>query len=155
MDADSRYYLIPSKKPGANYKVLFCRLPGFKRERRRVKVDVLIPLKPRLWIPRVPSDDTRLIKNIPVMPLFDLLDMKVQGWRDHRTSRRSDFRAKVGADVTDNRALLVRARSQRISYRKEYRHHTRGFMARARKLALAFVEACGGRTKFEELCFPM
>lgn len=155
VDADSRYYLQPSEKPGANYKVLFCRLPGFKRERRRVKVDILIPLTPRLWIPKVLSEDIWLIKNIPVMPLFDLLVMKMQGWRDHRASRRSDFRAKVEADVTDIRALLARARWQKISYRNEYRHHTRGFMGRARRLALGFVEACGGQTKFEELDFPM
>jgi hypothetical protein len=135
--------------------VLFCRLPGFRRRRRRVKVDILTPLTPNLWIPRVLSEDTWLIKNIPVMPLFDLLVMKMQGWRDHRASRRSDFRAKVGADVTDIRALLARARWEKISYGKEYHHHTRGFMARARRLALGFVKACGGQKKFRELGFPM
>lgn len=155
VDADSRYYLRRSRKPGAKYKVLFCRLPGFKREGRYVKVDILIPLKPRLWMPKVLSEDTWLIKDIPVMPLFDLLVMKMQGWRDHRSSRRSDFRAKVEADVTDIRALLARARFQKVSYQKEYSHHTRGFMARARRLALGFVEACGDQTKFQELGFPM
>jgi hypothetical protein len=135
--------------------VLFCRLPGFRRERRRVKVDILIPLTPRLWIPKVLSEDTWLIKNIPVMPLFDLLVMKIQGWRDHRASRREDFLAKVEADVTDIRALLVQARLRRISYRKEYRCHTRGFMNRAQRLALGFVEVCGRQTKFQALGFPM
>lgn len=96
-----------------------------------------------------------MIQNIPVMPLFDLLVMKMQGWRDHRASRRSDFRVKVRADVTDIRALLARARWEKISYGKEYHHHTRGFMARARRLALGFVKACGGRKKFRELGFPM
>jgi hypothetical protein len=135
--------------------VLFCRLPGFKRKRRRVKVDILIPLTPRLWIPKVLSEDTWLINGIPVMPLFDLLVMKMQGWRNHRASRRSDFRAKVEADVTDIRALLVQARLEGISYGKEYPHHTRGFMARACRLALGFVEVCGGQTKFQKLGFPM
>ena len=135
--------------------MLFCRLPGFRRRGRRVKVDILTPLTPNLWIPRVLSEDTWLIKNIPVMPLFDLLVMKMQGWRDHRASRRSDFRAKVSADVTDIRALLARARWEKISYGKEYHHHTRGFMARARRLALGFVKACGGQKKFRELGFPM
>ena len=60
--------------------MLFCRLPGFKREGRRVKVDILIPLTARLWIPKVLSDDVWLIKNIPVMPLFDLLVMKMHHW---------------------------------------------------------------------------
>ncbi len=135
--------------------MLFCRLPGFKREARRVKVDILVPLKPRLWIPKVLSEDTWLFKDIPVMPLFDLVVMKMQGWRDHRASRRSDFRAKVGADVTDIRALLVRARFHKIHYRKEYRHHTRGFMGRARRLALLFVEECGEGEVFQALGFPM
>jgi hypothetical protein len=135
--------------------VLFCRLPGFKKEGRRVKVDILVPLKPRLWIPKVLSEDIWLINNIPVMPLFDLLILKMQGWRDHRASRRSDFLAKVEADVTDIRALLVQAGWQRISYRKEYRHHTRGFMGRARGLAIGFVEACGGRAKIQALGFPV
>jgi hypothetical protein len=30
VDADGRYYLRRSRKPGAKYKVLFCRLPGFQ-----------------------------------------------------------------------------------------------------------------------------
>jgi hypothetical protein len=152
VDADNRYYLRPSKKPGANYKVLYCRLPGYKTDGRRVKVDIMIPLRPRLWIPRVLWEDTWLINDIPVMPLFDLLVMKMQGWRDHRASRRD---AKMKADVTDIRALLVQASREGISYREEYRRHTRGFMARARKLSLGFVEACGERTKFQELGFPM
>jgi hypothetical protein len=53
-----------------------------ERKRRRVKVDILIPLTPRLWIPKVLSEDTWLIKDIPVMPLFDLLVMKMQGWME-------------------------------------------------------------------------
>jgi hypothetical protein len=48
VDADSRYYLQPSKKPGPNYKVLFCRLPCFEREGRRIKVDILMPLTPHV-----------------------------------------------------------------------------------------------------------
>jgi hypothetical protein len=135
--------------------VLYCCLPGFRKGGRRVKVDILVPLRPRLWIPKILSEDTLLINNIPVMPLFDLLVMKMQGWRDHRASRREDFLAKVEADVSDVRALLVQARLRRISYRKEYRCHTRGFMDRARRLALGFMEVCGGQTKFQALGFPM
>jgi hypothetical protein len=37
---------------GANYELLFWRLPTLMREGRRVKVDVLIPLTRRLWMPR-------------------------------------------------------------------------------------------------------
>jgi hypothetical protein len=117
------------------------------------KVDILIPLTP-------PVDSKGPLRTPGSSRTFQSCHsstfcMKMQGWRDHRASRRSDFRAKVGADVTDVCALLVRARWERISYRKEYRHHTRGFMSRARRLALGFVGACGGQRKVQELGFPM
>ncbi|KAH9961758.1 hypothetical protein BC827DRAFT_1131405 [Russula dissimulans] len=134
--ADDRYYLVPSKRPRATYKKLWCRLPGWEAyHRRRVKVDVLIAHASRLWIPQVPSPDAVLINNIPVSPLFDLLVIKIQGFRDHAKSRRSDFQAKVEADITDIRALLDRAMMEEISYQNEKHHHTRNFMNRARKLA--------------------
>ena len=135
--------------------MLFCRLPGWEKEWRRVKVDILLPFKPRLWIPGVLSRDTYLFKGIPVTPLFDLLVIKMQGWRDHRTSRRADFRAKVGADISDVRALLDQALIDEMSYQIEKRHHTYGFMDRTLRLALSFVELCGHRSKFQALGFPM
>ena len=155
MYADSRYYLLPSETPGAKYKVLFCRLPGYMMEGRSVKVDILVPVTPRLNIPRVFWEDTTVIDDIPVMPLFDLLVMKMQGWRDHSASRREGSLDKMMADITDICALLVRARWEGISYGEEYHRHTRKFMAHARRLALGFVEGCGGQTKFKELGFPM
>ena len=77
-------------------------------------LSVAIPLTPRLWIPKALLEDAQdiwLIKNIPVIPLFDLLIIKMQGpgWRDHRASRREDLRA-----------LLAQAQWLRISYQKEY-----------------------------------
>lgn len=135
--------------------MLFCRLPGWEKEWRRVKVDILLPSKPRLWIPRVLPRDTHLFKGIPVTPLFDLLVIKMQGWRDHRASRRADFHAKVGADISDVRALLDQALIEEMSYQNEKHRHTRGFMDRALRLALSFVEICGHRSKFQALGFPM
>jgi len=153
VDADSRYYLRPSKQPGATYKVLFCRLPGWRSNWRHVKVDILLPVRPRLWVPRVLSRDTYVFNGIMVTPLFDLLVIKMQGWRDHRASRRADFRAKVEADISDIRALLDQGLVQEMSYQDEKRHHTQGFMARAHRLALSFIEMCGERTKFQALGF--
>ena len=69
----------------------------FKMEGRCVKVDIMISCTPRLWIPKILSGDTFLINDIPVMPLFDLLVMKIQGWRNHRASHRKDFHDKVDA----------------------------------------------------------
>jgi hypothetical protein len=86
------------------------------------------------------------------MPLFDLLVTKIQGWRDHRASRREDFQNKVEAGVTDIRALLIQARLRRISYRKEYRRHTRGFMSRAQRLALGSSgHAANRETRFSHV----
>ena len=41
-----RQSLVPLtlERPAANYEVLFCRLPGFKKERYLVEFDILIPL---------------------------------------------------------------------------------------------------------------
>jgi hypothetical protein len=135
--------------------VLFCRLLGWRKERRRVKVDILLPLKPKLWIPRVLLRDTYLFKDIPVMPLFDLLVIKMHGWKAHRASLRMDFRAKVGADIFDIRALLDQALVEEMSYQNEKLHHGRSFMNRAVRLALSFVENCGHRSKFRALGFPV
>ena len=135
--------------------MLYCRLPGWRKERRRVKVDILLPLKPKLWIPRVLSRDAYLFKGIPVTPLFDLLVIKMHGWKAHRASLRTDFRAKVGADISDIRALLDRALVEEIIYQNEKLHHGRSFMNRAVRLALSFVENCGHRPKFLALGFPV
>jgi hypothetical protein len=135
--------------------LLFCRLPGWRTDQRRVKVDIVLAQEARLWIPRVPSRETFLINGIRVTPLFDLFVIKMQGWRDHRASGHERFRAKVGADISDVRALLDRAVVEGVSYQDEKRRHARGFMERARRLALGFVEFCGGQAKFQALGFPM
>jgi hypothetical protein len=135
--------------------VLFCRLRGWKSDWRRVKVDILLPVIPRLRIPRVLSRDTYVFDGITVTPLFDLLVIKMQGWKDHRASRHQHFRAKVEADISDIRALLDQGLVQEMSYQDEKRHHTWYFMARARRLALGFIEMCGERTKFQALGFPV
>lgn len=155
VSADDRYFLKASGRPGATYRVLYCRLPGWRTERRRVKVDILVPPTPNLGIPRVLSHDAFVINGIPVMPLFDLLVLKMQGRRDHSASRRPDFRAKVPGDISDVRALLDQAMVEEVSYRTERRRHTRNFMKRARKLALGFIEIYGELPKFRALGFPV
>jgi hypothetical protein len=133
--------------------VLYCRLPGWWTENRCVKNDILVP--PALGIPRIFSSNVIVINDIPVMPLFDLLVMKLQGWQDHDNSRRPDFRAKVGADVTDIRALLNRALLERIWYPTEKGRHSREFIERARSLGFSFIQRHGGREKFQNLGFPV
>jgi hypothetical protein len=152
---DDRYFLVPSRKPGATHHILYCRLPGWRRdEERRVKVDILVP--PTLNLPEITEFDAVRIDDIPVMPIFDLLVMKTQGWSDHRTSRRRYFRDKVRADVSDIVALLKRARAERVSYDEEadeYRH-SQEFMTHARILAVSFVDVHGWHKHWRALQFP-
>ena len=70
VDADSRQKLWPSKGPPRIMRCPSAVFPGFKKERRLVEFDILIPLRPRLRIPKVLSEDIWLINNIPVMPIL-------------------------------------------------------------------------------------
>ena len=144
VEADHRYFLEQSRKRGATYQILYCRLPGWSTDTERcVKVDILVP--PTLKLPNITEDDIFLINNIPVMPLFDLLVMKTQGWWDHRNSTRDDFREKVDDDVSDVIALLESAREEEISYDDEAdeERHSSEFMNHARVLANRFVSVYG------------
>jgi len=154
--ADERYYLERSRKRGETYHILYCRLPGWATDdKRRVKIDILVP--PTLNLPASSANGTYFIKDIPVMPIFDLLIMKTQGWWDHRDSDRTDYRAKESADVSDIFALLKRAKYENVSYVDEandYRH-SREFMSRARSLVDRFVRVYGRARQWRALGFPV
>jgi hypothetical protein len=118
-------------------------------------VDILVP--PTLGLPKIPNSETVLINNIPVMPIFDLLVMKTQGWRDHRTSHRADFRAKESDDVSDVFALLERAAVEDVSFAdvaNDCRRYEE-FMDRALTLATEFVRVYGRRRQWRVLNFPL
>ena len=153
---DGRYYLEQSKRRGQTYHLLYCRLPGWSIDPERcVKVDILVP--PTLKLPEITDTDVILFGDIPVMPLFDLLVMKTQGWWDHLNSPRSDFQAKLVDDVTDVLALLDRAREEDVSFDEEaneYRH-SEEFMSHALALANRFVNAHGRHRKWRALEFPL
>ena len=59
------------------------------------------------------------ISNIPVMPLFDLLVMKTQGWWHHRNSPRKHFQATIKAEVVDVDSLLDYAEEEGVEYEDE------------------------------------
>jgi hypothetical protein len=158
VESDDRYYLEPSRKRGETYQKLYCRLPGWTiDEGRRIKIDILVP--PSLKLPEITEFDAVHLDgmvDIPVMPLFDLLVMKTQGWWDHRRSPRRDWQAKESTDVSDILALLKRARKERVSYddeADEYRH-SQQFMSHARTLAIRFVDVNGWDTHWRALGFP-
>jgi len=58
--------------------------------------------------------------SIPVMPFIPVLLLKLQGWDDHRMSRRMDLQAKQHVDVGDIHELLrTAARDRKIHLRNE------------------------------------
>jgi len=153
---DDRYYLERSKKRGATHRILYCRLPGWATDDTRcVKVDILVP--PTLNLPLISASETCRISNIPVMPIFDLLVMKVQGWWDHRNSRRADYRAKESADISDVFALLKQAKQENVSYDDEFDEgrHSPEFMSRAGILVNRFVNVYGRVRQWRALGFPV
>ncbi|KAN0133061.1 hypothetical protein V8E53_009091 [Lactarius tabidus] len=158
VDADDRYFLEPSKKRGATYKILNCCLPGWHAYGRYVKVDILTPdSDPDLNLPEIPAYDTPEIEEIPVMPLFDLLVLKTQGWWDHCVSERRDYQAKVDADVGDVFALLDRAQEEGVDYRDELAvaRHTDEFMELALVLARGFAKRNGLWKKWRAIGFRL
>jgi hypothetical protein len=155
VEADDRYFLQFSRRRGATHQILYCRLPGWQTNGRHVKVDILVP--PTLGLPEIRSCDVVYINRIPVMPLFDLLATKLQGWWDHRTSPRTDFQAKESADVDDIDALLHRADTENLSYDDEidaYRHHQE-FVDNACTHLRRFVSVYGGNRRWRNLGFPV
>ena len=158
VEADSRYFLQRSNKwPNALYMKLYCRLPGWHRSGRCVKVDILVPQSRKLGLPEILASDTPVIKDIPVMPLFALLVMKTQGWWDHRVSPKNlkHFRAKVPADIDDVDALLDRAAEKDVDYDQECGQYTSKFMNKALRMARKFVRHNGRREKWEAIGFPL
>ena len=132
-----------------------CRLPGWHAYRRSVKVDILT--SGTINLPAILASDTPQINNIPVMPLFDLLVMKTQGWWHHRISPRKDFQEKVKADVVDVDALLDRAEEEGVEYEDEHAafRHTCEFMEWALLLARRFVRRHRRRGKWRAIGFPL
>ncbi|OJT10872.1 hypothetical protein TRAPUB_12605 [Trametes pubescens] len=105
VNADSDFFLIESRNPNADYRVLWCSLrPSRRGNPRKCKVDILIPGV--LDLPTVPRRREKIIDDLPVMPLIPLLLLKLQGWDHHRDSPRADQRDKQYVDVDDIGELL-------------------------------------------------
>ncbi|KAI0752464.1 hypothetical protein C8Q80DRAFT_455343 [Daedaleopsis nitida] len=115
MHGDTNFFLLPSRAPRATHKVLWYqfRMRGAAHH-RKCKVDVLLPGgMTSLHVPLVPKAHVATINGLPVMPLFPLLLLRLQGWEHHRVSRRADFRAKMPADVAAVEALLLKVAERR------------------------------------------
>ena len=98
---DEGFFLVKSKRPGATYKILYYALKPWGAW---CKVDILLP--GILNIPFVPANRITRIRGIPLMPLFAVLLLKLQGWTDHRDSDREDWQEKQYVDLEDVKELL-------------------------------------------------
>ncbi|KIL64856.1 hypothetical protein M378DRAFT_178612 [Amanita muscaria Koide BX008] len=133
-DKHDRFFL----KDGKNgpYKVLWysiCWSPELN-----IKVDILKPGKDLLGIPRIPSNAISFYHcNIPVMPFLPLLILKVQGWRDHRVSRKPWYRKKMPQDKGDIERLLSMVDDG--DDLRNYMWLEKWFMKNANKLVKAYV----------------
>ncbi|EAU82993.1 hypothetical protein CC1G_09255 [Coprinopsis cinerea okayama7 len=104
VSADDNFYLVDSRDPNADYRVLWYRLRGHDR---RCKVDILVP--GLLSIPEF--DETEINRTdspqgLPLMPLLTLILLKLRGWSDHRQDDRHWMQAKVPEDEGDIAELL-------------------------------------------------
>ena len=98
---DDDFFLVRSKRPGATYRILYYALKPWGAW---CKVDILIP--GALNVPFVPINLVVHIQDMPLMPLFAVLLLKLQGWTDHRDSEREDWQEKQYVDVDDIMELL-------------------------------------------------
>ena len=98
---DGDFFLVRSRRRFATYKILYYAL---KPQGAWCKVDILIP--GTLNIPSVPKNLIVHIQGMPLMPLFAVLLLKLQGWTHHRDSTQMDFRMKQFVDKTDIKELL-------------------------------------------------
>ena len=114
--ANSSFYLIPSKTPGATFKVLWHR-----RLSRSCKVDLLFPGV--MDIPSVPVTDIDYPEpGKPCAPFMLVLLSKLHAWVEHLDSDQMRFRAKASKDALDLRRMLPIARTKgvRIQRKEEY-----------------------------------
>lgn len=99
-----RFFLVSSANPHNTYQVLWCTLASDPRWPRSCKVDILTP--GILNIPWIPYNRINLnlrFPDIPLIQLFPLLFLKLQGWTDRRDSGKW---SKMQNDLRDITAIL-------------------------------------------------
>lgn len=99
--ANPAFYLVPSKKPLATYKVLWYRTTTYGT----IKVDILLP--GIMNIPRFPSSriDCTNARQLPCAPLSLSLLLKLQAWSEHRAAPEWYYSKEQHKDHLDLEAL--------------------------------------------------
>ncbi|KIJ31453.1 hypothetical protein M422DRAFT_234553 [Sphaerobolus stellatus SS14] len=115
-ETNSCFYLIPSRTPGATWKVLWYYI---KETQSCCKVDILFP--GTMDFPDIPVSviDRSNPYAVPCVPLSALLLLKLQGWIHHGEAVEFRYRSKQPNDAKDIKELLVIARRQHIRPRTE------------------------------------
>ena len=101
------FYLVPSKRPGAAYKMLYYRLSNTSNVQTvstSCKVDLVFP--GTLHLPVLPRTQIVWDEGLPLIPFSLLLLQKLQGWDDHRISGEEMKRLKQRTDAMDIQGLL-------------------------------------------------
>ncbi|THH17233.1 hypothetical protein EW146_g3536 [Bondarzewia mesenterica] len=146
---DSSYSLVPANNWRNSYKVLWHGSLGGTR----CKVDILVP--PTLNIPLLSESHIALESDVPVMPLFELVLLKLQGWQDHRfaSRHRPDLLAKQHVDVKDINELLVMAANRNVR-REDGRWLSPGFIGSSEMRVRTYVRRFpDSRSAWERLGF--
>jgi hypothetical protein len=92
--------------------------------------------------------------NIPVVPLFVLIILKVQGWDDHCKSHRADFRAKIPQDIEDINTLLDMV-DENSDNRYAYDDLPKWFFEHAEELVMHYAHELENAYWFRKLGFDV
>jgi hypothetical protein len=134
VSANPSFYLIPSKTPGATFKVLWYR----NHLSRRCKVDLLFP--GIMNIPSIPSSAIEYPEpGYPCAPFSLVFLLKLQAWVHHRDSEEYRFRLKASTDAADLKLMLPIARRIAFNIRPSQAHLPPSFLALAAPRVERFV----------------
>jgi len=146
VSANPLFFLVPSTNPRNTYKVLWYNLCATSFQRlplHACKVDILVP--GIMNIPAVPKDcivyPVLNGVSIPTTPFITLLLLKLQGWADHRISRRMDLRMKQYVDVLDIYELLRAAASNAEMHLRNESWLPKSFVAAGKLRVARFMVA--------------
>ncbi|KAF8631107.1 hypothetical protein AX17_005152 [Amanita inopinata Kibby_2008] len=136
-DTSDRFILKDPADPRNTYKVLWYVLCW--RLIVECKVDIPVP-GGDLRIPNIPIRHISFPNSfdIPVMPFFLLLILKLQGWRDHCYATKRHLREKVPQDEEDIEELLETLDPH--DHLRCFGWLPTSFLQRARRLVNEYVE---------------
>ncbi|KAG8818122.1 hypothetical protein FRC19_010859 [Serendipita sp. 401] len=159
-DQNSSFFLVPSKKIGATYKVLWYRKPRYSYSRSyyssydsysytsttdtsgAIKVDLLLP-----GVMDIPSFSSSAIsssnsRGLPAAPLSVVLLLKLQAWSQHRAALQSHYRMEQFKDSSDLDTLVPIAAGKGIKPKTDL------------PLPASFLEAAQTRVREYLVAYP-